>query len=149
VVDPIQPFVITIRASILDSERLDSGGFGFGTFTGAEGFEIFIDKNTIEDSFQTTIATTTAGFHTYRLEGTPGVGYKFSVDGLQIATGLPNAAVAGVPNQLFFGDATSGGNAQVDITSFTIASVPEPTTWLLFAVGVALMARHRRLARKL
>lgn len=116
VVDPTKPFTFEVRASVLQSERSDSGGFSFGVFTGNEGFEVFMDQSTIEDAFQTTIGANSPGFHDYRLEGTPGVGYKVFVDGSLIASGLPNPAHAGLPNQIFFGDSTSGGNAQADVT---------------------------------
>jgi len=118
VVDPTQPFTLYIRARVLESERLDSGGFSFGVFTGNEIFEVFMDTNIIQDAFQTTVSTSinTMVFHDYRLEGKTGVGYQFFVDGSLVASGPPNPIV--LPNQLFIGDATSGGNARAEVTFY-------------------------------
>jgi len=117
-VDPTKPFILDVRSRVLQSQHLDSGGFNFGVFTGTEIFEIFMDTSTIQDAFQTTIAVIdNTFFHDYRLEATPGVGYKLFVDGTLVATGPPSAA-ASLPNQLFIGDGTSGGNAKADLTFY-------------------------------
>lgn len=124
-VDPAKPFTLDVRARVLESERLDSGGFTFGVFTGSEIFEIFMDTSTIQDAFQTTVSTSINAmvFHDYRLEGTPGVGYKFFVDGSLVATGPPKPVV--LPNQLFIGDGTSGGNARADVTFYRFSQTQD------------------------
>jgi hypothetical protein len=118
VVDPTKPFTLDIRARVLESETADSGGFSFGVFTGSEIFEIFMDTSTIKDSFQTAVSTPISPtvFHDYRLEGTPGVGYRFFIDGSLAASGPSHPVV--LPNQLFIGDGTSGGNARADVTFY-------------------------------
>lgn len=111
------------------SETADLGGFTFGVLSGKEQYAIFIDTKNIKDIFQAALSTSTdtTVFHDYRLEGTFGVGYRFYIDGLFVAGGLPYASSQ--PNQLFIGDGTSGGNARADVTfyRFTHDDVAAPT----------------------
>lgn len=116
-VDPNLPFVLDVRARVTQSQFLDTGGFGFGVFTGTQTFEIFMNTSSIQDAFLGIIANIdNTVFHDYRLEATPFVGYNFFVDGSLVASGKPR--IVSVPNQLFIGDATSGGNAKADVTLY-------------------------------
>jgi murein DD-endopeptidase MepM/ murein hydrolase activator NlpD len=117
-VDPTKPFTVDVRARVLQSETFQLGGFSFGVFTGTEAFEVFMDTTTIQDALSTVLSTSidTTIFHNYRLEGTPGGGYKVFVDGIQIANGTPR--LGPFPSEIFIGDGTSDGNARADVTFF-------------------------------
>ncbi|RPI47248.1 MAG: PEP-CTERM sorting domain-containing protein [Betaproteobacteria bacterium] len=60
-----------------------------------------------------------------------------------------NVVPYGTPNYIFFGDNTSSASALVELSSITLAPVPEPAEWALMAVGLACVAgvvRRRRRA---
>jgi hypothetical protein len=145
VVDPTQPFTIQVRARVTGSETLELGGFAFGATNGSNQFGVFMDTHTIwGDAFPHVLSTSIDNtiYHDYLLDATPGVGYKFLVDGSLIATHALNSSDAVNVNRLFLGDATSGGNASADITFFQFTQTPEPQSLLLFASGILTLAIH-------
>jgi hypothetical protein len=126
VVDSTKPFVLEVRAKVLNEEQYDDfnhWGFGFWIKTGTEDFAIGISPYAIVGSkvatdWGETLTTSVDNtvFHDYRLEGTPGVGYKFYVDNLLVGSGSAFAAIE--ENGLYLGDGTGGANAKAEITSF-------------------------------
>lgn len=129
VVDPNLPFVLEVRARIIQEEHSDPNntcGFCFLIDTGTELFGIGLGINQITDAFNNTMSSTvnTTLFHTYRLEATPGVGYQFYVDNVWVASGPPRAIV-GV-NSLVFGDITRGPNAIGEITQLSFQQQNDP-----------------------
>jgi hypothetical protein len=118
VVDTTKPFVLEVRARVPQAETINSGGFSFGVFYGTESFEIYMDTKGINDGHGKLIASPIDNtvFHDFRLEGGPGINYKFFVDGLLVATGPSTKFI--VPNRIFVGDGTSGGNAKAEMTFF-------------------------------
>jgi hypothetical protein len=85
-----------------------------------------MDTSTIQDAVQTAIGPgiDTTVLHEYRLEGTPGVGYEFFVDDALVASGPPSPS--DMPNLLFLGDLTPGGNAQADVTLYRLQQSAQP-----------------------
>ncbi len=124
-VDPTKPFVLEVHARVLQSERLDSGGFSFGVSTGKELLRFSMDTSTISDTSGTRLSLNNTVFHDYSVKATPGVGYTFFVDGSQVFAGALESV--SVPNQLFIGDATSGGNAKADVTFYQFTEA-QPTS---------------------
>ena len=130
VVDSTKPFVLEVRAKVLNEEQYDDfnhWGFGFYIKTGTEDFAIGISPHAIVGSkvatdWGETLTTSVDNtvFHDYRLEGTPGVGYKFYVDNLLVGSGSAWAGESGpfAENGLYLGDSTGGANAKAEITSF-------------------------------
>jgi hypothetical protein len=130
VVDSTKPFVLEVRAKVLNEEQSDDlnhWGFSFWIKTGTEDFAIGISPHAIVGSkvatdWGETLTTSVDNtvFHDYRLEGTPGVGYKFYVDNLLVGSGSAWAGGSGplAENGLYLGDGTGGANAKAEITSF-------------------------------
>jgi len=135
-VDPSKPFVLKVKARILDeSETVSSGpnhfGFGFGVDTPSDGFSIGLGKKAIQgpnnDIIDNTIDNTQ--WHEYKLAGTPGEGYEFYVDGSLVALGKPitSESMGYSGNRIYLGDCTGGTNAIAEIASFEFTqSVNQP-----------------------
>lgn len=89
-----------------------------------------------------TISQDTTGFHSYRIEATPGAPtYDFFIDSILRGSATPTAVAV---NRVILGDLTGAANAQADITSFTFSQTPEPSSTLLLGFGALLMVlRHR------
>lgn len=152
VVDPVHPFILSIRARVLEEEgdvTHNSFGFSFGVFTGTETFGIGLGTSRIQDQSIAFLSTTfdNTQFHNYRLEGTPGVGYQLFIDNVFFASGLP--VLSSFQNSLFLGDATGGTNARAEVTSYQFTSLPEPGTLTLSCLVAAnlLIYRLRRGSR--
>jgi len=93
-----------------------------------------------------------------------GTQYSLASDGAPTLIGtLRNYAAATVPlslawfvysqpNYIFFGDNTSSASANFELSSITLAPVPEPAEWALMLVGlgcvVAVARRQREYRRK-
>ncbi len=121
------PFVLSVRARVLQEERFPSSdpnnhfGFAFTVSTGTEIFGMGLGTDTIEDENFRTFAQDNTQFHDYRLEGIPGGGYRFFVDGQLLGTGLPRALSE--PNGLILGDTTGGTNARAEVTRFSYSTM--------------------------
>lgn len=93
---------------------------------------------------------TTAGVRNYSLT-VDTQQFTLSADGNVLFAGnLQNYTPQGVPYVLpgfmFFGDNTSSGSAQVELSSIILTAVPEASTWWLWLAGLAVVAiRARRL----
>ena len=129
VVDPVKPFILKTRARVLEEEQMPSSdnhfGLHLGVYTGTEGFVIGLGPKTIEDLNSRILSRSIDNtiFHDYRLEGTPGGGYKFYVDDILVETGTTTACSS--PNSLFLGDGTGRQNAKADIASFEFTQSEE------------------------
>lgn len=127
VVDTAKPFVLYVRARVQQEEQAnnsDHWGFCFKVGTGTKSYGIGISPHIIA-AFDSEIASKVLStsidnteYHDYRLEGMPGIGYKFYVDNILVGSGLPRN---GGENRLFFGDGTGGCNANADVFSFEFA----------------------------
>ena len=135
VVDPSKPFILNVRARVLEEEgdiNNNHFGFGFEVGTGTEAFAIMIGPSVIQaldNENENRVLSTSIDntkFHNYRLEGTPGVGYKFYVDDYLVAMGA--SRVMQGDNCLYLGDGTGGTNAKADIASFEFDQEMIPTT---------------------
>jgi len=85
-VHPTLPFVLTVTARVLQQEGdpTDAFGFAFGLIAGNEQIGIGLRTDGVLDAAGTVLsrAIDTTQFHTYRLEGASGSGYRLFVDGL-------------------------------------------------------------------
>jgi len=127
--DPSFPFSITIRARVVaDSGACPTNpfGFAFGATAGEEIFLIGLSTSRIQDARGIDLSTTADNtiFHDYRLEVTPGVGYKLFVDGTLLGSGLPRFFPQPDPdnlgaNELVFGDSTRCQGALAEVTNYT------------------------------
>jgi hypothetical protein len=131
VVDPSLPLTISLRARVLAEEVVFPGytnhfGFALGASTGTQDFSFGLGTSSIQDANGAFLSTTidTTQFHDYRLETTPGVGYKFFVDGVLLGTGLPRTFAPG-PNEVGLGDFTGGANTSAVVTAFTFVQQPQ------------------------
>lgn len=136
VVDPTKPFVMKVRARVIQEEMASAPnynnhyGFCFSVSTGEEAFSIGLGTQTImaldNDEANRVLSTSVDNteFHDYRLEGTPGVGYKLYVDDALIATGATKIMPG--TNSIGFGDGTGGCNAEAVIASLEFSQ--EKTT---------------------
>jgi RHS repeat-associated protein len=120
VVDPSLPFVIELRARVLQEEGdvlRNSFGFCFGVFTGIEEFGVAVGTAQIQTNLGIfrDVGDNTS-FRNFRLEGAPGEGYKLFVDGVLIAAGP--ATPTNFTNSLYLGDGTGGTNARADVTFY-------------------------------
>lgn len=150
IIDPSQPFSISLRARVLEVESFPGlprpFGFSAGAFTGSEQVGIGFTTSSIQtvDGFyggRAPIPLDTTQFHDYRIEARPGVGYDLFVDSALVTTG--HSVAIFFPNSLGFGDGTGAANARAEVTSFVfsqaISQVPEPTGIALILVGVAAL----------
>ncbi len=131
VVDATKPFILKIRAKVTQEEQANDynhWGFCFEVDTGSEAFGIGISPNVIAalDDWRSDKVLTNSidntEFHDYRLEATPGVGYKLYVDNVLVGSGLPRSQ-SDIPdweglNRIYLGDGTGGCNAIADVASF-------------------------------
>ena len=133
VVDPHAPFTLSFRVRVVAYENgprypaPNSFGFFVAASTGAEDYDVAIEPHRIADANQGTLSTAIDGtqFHDYRLEVTPGTGYRLYVDDALLATGRPSS---GGPDGLSLGDGTGGANARADIASLSFTQAQPGTT---------------------
>ena len=149
IVNTVNPFEVTWRSRVLDSEGSVAGGWGVGVAVGQRQFTVGFITNAIwiADSQMPFDAT---AFHDYRLTGTPGINtFSLYIDNVLFANGRSFQKFA-VGNYVLFGDLTSAANARAQLQAFTFRQVPEPATMLLAVFGTApcaIFARARRRAR--
>jgi RHS repeat-associated protein len=121
IVDPTKPFALTVIARVLaqEGDPTDPFGFGFGVVMGTEQFALGLRTTGIFDASGATLSTTidTTQFHTYHLEGAPGLGFRVFVDGVLLGTGATSATSA--PPFLLFGDLSDTANAQAEVKGFS------------------------------
>ena len=147
VVSSNQPFVLTLRARLLQEENLSGNhyGFGVGVYAGdtnggyIAGFSLGAGI-LLGGGNGNAVALDTSLYHDFRVQGDLGARTNFQifVDDVLI---MSNAAVAGyvppfqgpedyrTPFAVNFGDGTGGQNAQADISYFSFQqfAVQQPT----------------------
>jgi hypothetical protein len=92
-----------------------------------------------------------AGFVDYDLS-VSGAGYELFANGASILSGSLRdySGFAGFPDVyetpsfLFFGDDTTSAQANINLRSVEVTTVPEPSTWTLLALGFVGLAARRR-----
>ncbi|HEY5871336.1 MAG TPA: PASTA domain-containing protein [Candidatus Tectomicrobia bacterium] len=119
VVDPHLPCTLTLTARVLQEEGdpFDPFSFSVGVVTETEQFAIGINTQRVRDAFGEEFPLTIdlTQFHTYRLEGAPGVGFRLFVDHILVGTGQPFPRSAPGPSFLSLGDASGLSNARADV----------------------------------
>jgi hypothetical protein len=123
IVDASRPFELALRARQLQEERVsgsDHNGFGFAVFTGTHYVNLSFSATGVQISgaTTTTVALDTTVFHDYVLSGDPSGSYGLSVDGTVIARG--DLAKSSGASYVWFGDATSGPNAEAELTQLSL-----------------------------
>jgi hypothetical protein len=123
IVDASRPFELALRARQLQEERVsgsDHNGFGFAVFTGTHYVNLSFSATGVQISGATTstVALDTTVFHDYVLSGDPSGSYGLSVDGTVIARG--DLAKSSGASYVWFGDATSGPNAEAELTQLSL-----------------------------
>ena len=124
-VDPTLPFTLTVRARVTDYEVQSFNnpwGFALGVYTGSRGYEVGISPNRIyagdlNQIIDVTPSQSLADWHDYRLESAGGDSFEVFVD--DVSLGIASPEIINAPSALYFGDATAGANAQVDISYFS------------------------------
>lgn len=146
VIDPSKPFILKVRARVLEEEGdTDNNhcGFYLSAQTGTEIFCVGIGPDAImfrlENGKSWKIIATgekllstnvdNKEFHDYRLEGYPGIGYAFYVDNYLVEMGA--VELYNGENRLLLGDGTGGTNAKADIASFEFIQSVEISNCLL------------------
>lgn len=142
-VDPSQPFTISARVQVVQSEGFDSD-FMLIAQVGTRGVGVGIGTHEIWEVLRTggaLLSTAVDGtqFHNYRLDANPTTGFQLYVDEVFIGSGP--WADAAVSNRLQFGDGTMDGNSLVKITQYEfrqgIADIaPASLTWNTAQGGV-------------
>lgn len=120
VVQPTLPFALTVTARVLaqEGDATDAFGFGFAVVVGTQQFAFGLRTGSIHDPVGNMLSTTidTTQFHEYRLEGTPGGGYKLFVDGIFLGSGSAGTR-ATAAQFVSFGDLSDTANARGEIRS--------------------------------
>ena len=146
IVNTVNPFEVTWRSRILESEGTIAGGWGVGVAVGAQQFTVGFIRNAIwiADSQMPFDAT---AFHDYRLTGTPGTDtFSLYIDNVLFANRRSiQPFFAG--NYILFGDLTGAANARAELQALTFRQVPESATMLLVVCGAALCAMFARVRR--
>jgi PEP-CTERM motif len=147
IVNTVNPFELTWRMRIVDSEGWVAGGWGVSVAMGAQQFTVGFITNAIWIADRQMPFDATA-FHDYRLTGTPRINtFSLYVDNVLFANGRSiQPFFAG--NYVLFGDLTGAANAQAQLQAFTFRQVPEPATMLLAVYGTALCAIFARARRR-
>lgn len=122
VVQPTLPFTLTVTARVLaqEGEATDAFGFGFAVAVGTQQFAFGLRTGSIHDPVGNILSTTidTTQFHEYRLEGTPGGGYRLFVDGVFLGSGSAGTRTTAA-QFLSFGDLSDTANARGEISSLS------------------------------
>jgi len=147
--DPTLTTIMTARLSISQIEG-NAGAF-FQAFDGVYRYSVFFQTggaNILFASGQIFVPIADLSVsHVYRIES-PGSSnvIQFFVDGV---LKLTTTAVGSSFNGFGFGDGVtgSGNNADASWDFVRVSQVPEPSTGALLAIGLAAMARRRRLTR--
>jgi hypothetical protein len=146
IVNTANPFDLTWRSRVVESEGAVAGGWGVGVAMGSQQFTVgFITDAIFIGGAQIPFDAT--AFHDYRLTGAPGINtFRLSIDDVFFADGA-SFQKFGVGNYVLFGDLTGAANSRIELQAFTFRQVPEPATMLLGVYGAALIglcARARR-----
>ncbi|MEO8392024.1 MAG: choice-of-anchor Q domain-containing protein, partial [Chloroflexota bacterium] len=122
VVIPDQPFTLTVRARVTNYSETNQNPWGFVlyVFADSELYSLGISPARIVagDNVEVPFSFDVSQMHTYRMEGTPGAGYKLFVDDVLLATIPAQLSGGSGLNYLQFGDGTGGAQANVDIESY-------------------------------
>lgn len=86
---------------------------------------------------------TTDAFHTYRVVVAQGVGSVYIDNTLYGTTPIGAAIGTSFANRVFFGDGTREGDSQTELSGLRYGPVPEPSTFLVLAIGAGLCRRLR------
>jgi hypothetical protein len=148
IVNTVNPFEVTWRLRVLESQGTVAGGWGVGVAVGAQQFTVGFITNAIwiDDS---QIPFDATAFHDYRLAGAPGTNtYSLYIDNVLFANG--SSITPFFPgNYILFGDLSGAANARAQLQAFTFRQVPEPAALVFGVYGTALcaiVARARRQA---
>jgi hypothetical protein len=145
--------------STLPADVANRAGLGMGfTDSGNDYTELYINSTGVflngpgrlayESPVAVGGADGTADFHTYMLQLSAGI-VSVYVDGTQVITGgvmftPPAGDQPTQANSAAVGDITSDSNSTYDLTSFSVAVVPEPASAAIIFSGLALLGTRRR-----
>jgi hypothetical protein len=129
-VDPALPFTLAVRARVNAYEEANPAlnnphGFNISVYTGSEQYEVAISPKRILAGAPPYLETTidVSQFHDYRIESTGGSSFELFIDGVSL--GIASTTLTSATNSLYFGDATAGANADVDISYYSFTQVPD------------------------
>jgi hypothetical protein len=147
IMNTVNPFDVTWRSRVVESEGTVAGGWGVGVAVGAQQFTVgFITNAILIDGSQIPFDAT--AFHEYRLTGKPGTNtFSLYIDNILFANGRSFSKFA-VGNYVLFGDLTGGANARAQLQALTFRQAPESATMLLAVYGTALCAISARARRR-
>lgn len=126
-----QPFTISVRARVTQSETFNGGSANEGLYVGASTSGLAVGFGLSTNRIRHTFASANyqpidaTQFHDYRLEYRPGENVMVFVDNVLWASGVPQPYTA--HNCLYLGDGTSFDNARAEITSFVFQQRRGPT----------------------
>ncbi|HVF25234.1 MAG TPA: PxKF domain-containing protein, partial [Anaerolineales bacterium] len=132
-VDPALPFTLTVRARVNEYEEANPSlnnphGFDIDVYTGSEQYEVGISPKRIlagAPPYLEITAVDVTQFHDYRIESNGGGSFELFIDDVSVGTAL--TTISAGQNSLYFGDATAGANANVDISYYSFTQVPDYT----------------------
>jgi hypothetical protein len=147
IVNTVNPFEVTWRSRVLDSEGSIAGGWGVAVAMGGQQFTVGFSTDAIWIA-DTQMPFDATAFHDYRLTGAPGINtFSLYIDNDLFANG--RSFVPFFPrNYVLFGDLTSAANARAQLQAFTFRQVPEPAAMFLAVCGAALCANFGRVLRR-
>ncbi len=133
VIDETQPYVITVRARVIQNKRPyppygEATGFGFGAFAGNQTVFVTLNTNVLriggDDGSRWNFDGTK--FHDFRLEVIPDEGYTLYIDGNKFTSGRLFSEPG--LNHLALGNNTGYEpiNAEVTQFEFTQSALPPP-----------------------
>ncbi|EXI66571.1 MAG: Cell wall-associated polypeptide CWBP200 [Candidatus Accumulibacter adjunctus] len=121
-ISPRLPFAAEIAASVLEEQATYSFGFCFDIETKPRLFGVGVGQSGLlaQGTPASLGSTTVAQLHTYRMSGTGGGAFTFSLDGEARSSGIGSPAIPPLAaSSLLFGDCTGGNNARAEITAYS------------------------------